>query len=94
MLTVEAARMAVRLTNDKFDEELQNLIDAAVLDLSRVGIELQRNDELYDQALRMYVKGNFEPGAPEAEACRRIYSDLKMDLKLSEDYREEDDDDA
>lgn len=90
MLTVSAARKAVRLTSDQFDDELDGLIYAAMLDLSRVGIAQQEDDELYDQALRMYVKGNFEPGAPEAEACRKVYNALKEDLKLSDKYREAD----
>lgn len=89
MLTIDAARKAVRLTSDQFDDELDGLIYAAMLDLSRVGIAQLESDELYDQALRMYVKGNFEPGAPEAEACRKIYNALKEDMKLSEKYRED-----
>lgn len=88
MLTVSAARKAVRLTSNQFDDELDGLIYAATLDLARVGIAQMEDDELYDQALRMYVKGNFEPGAPEAEACRKIYANLKEDMKLSEKYRE------
>lgn len=89
MLTIDAARKAVRLTSNQFDDELDGLIYAAMLDLSRVGIAQLESDELYDQALRMYVKGNFEPGAPEAEACRKIYNALKEDMKLSEKYRED-----
>lgn len=92
MLTKEDARLAVRLTNDKFDGELQSLVNAAVLDLARVGIAAKESDQLYDQALRMYLKGNFEPGASEAEACRKIYHDLKEDMKLSDRYREETED--
>lgn len=88
MLTVGAARKAVRLTSDQFDEELDGLIYAAILDLARVGIAQLEDDELYDQALRMYVKGHFEPGAPDAEACRKIYNALKEDMKLSDGYRE------
>lgn len=88
MLTVSAARKAVRLTSNQFDDELDGLIYAATLDLARVGIAQLEDDELYDQALRMYVKGNFEPGAPEAEACRKIYNAIKEGMKLSEKYRE------
>ena len=90
MLTIKEARLAVRLTSEDFDGELQDHLDAAVTDLSRVGIAEQEDDRLYDQALRMYLKGHFEPGAPDAAACRQIYSDLKEEMKLSDKYREAD----
>lgn len=90
MLTIKEARLAVRLTSEDFDGELQDHLDAAVADLSRVGIEEQEDDRLYDQALRMYLKGHFEPEAPGAADCRAIYHDLKEGMKLSDKYREAD----
>lgn len=90
MLTIKEARLAVRLTSEDFDDELQEHLDAAVTDLSRVGIAEKEDDRLYDQALRMYLKGHFEPAAPDAATCRQIYSDLKEDMKLSDKYREAD----
>lgn len=89
MLSMKEARMAVRLSNSEFDRELQDLLDTAVRDLENVGIAEQEDDRLYDQALRMYLKGHFEPSAPEAATCREIYKDIKETLKLSDDYREE-----
>ena len=90
MLSIKEARLAVRLSAQEFDSELQSLMDAAVLDMSAVGIAEKEDDSLYDQALRMYLKGHFEPGAPEAAACRAIYKDLKEHMKLSGKYREAD----
>lgn len=90
MLSIREARLAVRISANDFDGELQSLMDAAVLDLSTAGVAEQEDDSLYDQALRMYLKGHFEPGAPEAADCRAIYKDLKEHMKLSEKYREAD----
>lgn len=88
MLSIEEARLAVRLSATEFDGELESLMDAAVLDLNTAGVARQERDRLYDQALRMYLKGHFEPNAPEAEDCRKIYKDLKETMKLSGKYRE------
>lgn len=90
MLSIKEARLAVRLSAQEFDSELQSLMDAAVLDMSAVGIAEKEDDSLYDQALRMYLKGHFEPGTSEAAACRAIYKDLKEHMKLSGKYREVD----
>ena len=88
MLTIKEARLAVRLSSTDFDGELQDLMDAAVLDLNTAGIAEQDDDRLYDQALRMYLKGHWEPGTPEAADCRKIYEDIKRTLKHSSKYRE------
>ncbi len=90
MLSIKEARLAVRLSAQEFDGELQSLMDAAVLDLSAAGLAEQEDDSLYNQALRMYLKGHFEPNAPEAAACRAIYKDLKEQMKLTGKYREAD----
>lgn len=88
MLTLEQARKAVRISSKEFDDELNGLINTAIADLNKVGVKEMEDDALYDQALRMYVKGHFEVGAPDAEACREIYEDIKLTMKLTDHYRE------
>ena len=88
MLTLEQARKAVRISSKEFDDELNGLINTAIADLRKVGVKEMEDDALYDQALRMYVKGHFEVGAPDAEACREIYEDIKLTMKLTDHYRE------
>jgi len=88
MLSRKDARQAVRLTTERFDSELDALQEAAVADLMTAGVAEQDDDALYEQALRMYLKGNFEPNAPEAQACRSIYEGIKIQMKLTDRYRE------
>ena len=88
MLTLEQARKAVRISSKEFDDELNGLINTAIADLRKVGVKEMEDDALYDQAVRMYVKGHFEVGAPDAEACREIYEDIKLTMKLTDHYRE------
>lgn len=93
MLSATEARRAVRLTSDAMDEELIAIVHAGAADLATAGViepEEQAAAYLYDQALRMYLRGNFEPDAPEAEKCLAIYRSLKGTMKLSGTYREAD----
>lgn len=90
MLDITDLRMAVRRTGDTYDVELLALAEAAMTDMEARGIARQETDALYDHAVRMYVKGNFDASAPEAEACRGIYDGLRRTMGLSSKYREAD----
>lgn len=93
MITAREARKAVRLTSNAMDEELEALIHAGAADLATAGViepEGTAAAYLYDQALRMYLRANFEPDAPEAMKCLEIYRSLKETMKLSGTYREAD----
>lgn len=94
MLTIEAARKAVRRTSQEFDEELLALMEAAKQDMRIAGVLEQHDNALYDSAVRMYLRGNFEPSAPGAESCRMIYEDLKSAMHLSYAYTEAQDERA
>lgn len=91
MLTTEQARKAVRLTTDAHDDELSALVKAGVMDLETAGVvEPQDSDpELFDLALRHFVRANFEPDSPEAPKCLEIYKALKETMKLADRYRGE-----
>lgn len=88
MLDTYDLRRAVRRTGETFDEELEGLAEAAMLEMQAVGIARQEDDSLYDNAVRNYVKGHFDTSAPEAEACRGIFENLKRTMRLSSKYRE------
>lgn len=91
MLTKAQARKAVRLSTDIHDEELSALVTAGVMDLETAGVvEPQEGDpELFDLALRMFVRAHFEPDSPEAPRCMEIYKNLKETMKLCDRYRGE-----
>lgn len=88
MLSKVEARRAVRMNScTDFDKELDSLQQAAIADMKTAGIAEKKDDQLYDHALRMYLRGHFEVGAPDAEACRQIYEDLKITMKNTDAYR-------
>ena len=91
MLTPPVARMTVRLTSEAMDDELMAIVRAGAADLETAGVAEPEDEaalELYDLALRMYLRGTFEPDAPEAARCLEIYRGLKETMKLSDTYRE------
>lgn len=79
-------KLALRLTSDVFDAEVDTLIDAALYDMERVGVDpalLDRDDlenAFVKQAVTAYAKANFGYDNAEAprfdEAYRRIVCDL------------------
>ena len=86
MLNMKDARLAVHMSSDAFDSLISSLLDTAVADLAAVGV-VEQDDALYDNALRMYLKGHFEPGTEEAEKCRGIYEDIKITMRNTDKYR-------
>lgn len=58
---LEAVKRALSLTTSLYDEELTDLIAAAVMDLQIAGItEYAENDPLVLQAVKTYVRAHFK----------------------------------
>lgn len=85
---LEKVRKALRIVTTDFDDELQNLIDAALLDLGITDIRadvLETPDALVSQAVITYCKINF--GEPdEYERLRASYWEQKAQLLMSSKY--------
>ena len=81
------ARLWVRRSSDKFDDELRQTLGACVLGLWGAGVrKIFAEDPLLKQAAKLYVKGNF--GYDEqSEKWNAAYEHLKASLSLSDDYR-------
>ena len=77
---IEKAKMAKRITTDKFDDEVDRLLDAAYLDLGVAGVVLPDSvDALVEQAAITYFMMNFgEPANSTAqEVLRRAEGAVK-----------------
>ena len=75
------------------DEEISMLINSAIEDLTRLGIEASKDteSELVKSAIMMYVKANFgNTDIKEKEYARDAYSRLCCNLGFSSDYKESD----
>jgi uncharacterized phage protein (predicted DNA packaging) len=87
---LESVKLALRVTVSDFDEEIQDLIDAAKRDLEIAGVAKDKivdTDKLIRSAIITYCKANFGYDNPEAERFQQSYDMLKQRLSLSYDYR-------
>lgn len=72
-------------TATAFDEEIETLIEACLLDLKLSGVE-KIDDELVKRAVGIYVKAHFGSENPDREGLIECYNSLKTHLALSEKY--------
>ena len=88
------AKLALRVSTDAFDNEIDTLIDAAIADLDIAGVNVTNaqedaNNPLLVQAITLYCKLYF--GEPErAETWDRLkaaYDEQKTRLSLARGYR-------
>ena len=84
MALLDDIKVALRLSSDAFDAEVEMLVAAALQDMGRVGLELPAADDIDDpmvkQAVACYCKAHFGYDNAEAprfdESYRRIVCDL------------------
>lgn len=75
-------------TTTAFDDEIETLIEACLLDLKLSGVE-KTDDELVKRAVGIYVKAHFGSENPDREGLIECYKSLKTHLALSEKYGDE-----
>ena len=81
-------KMALRISTDAFDDEINDLIDACLLDLGIAGVsETDTTDALLIRAICTYCKANF--GAPdEYDRLKASYDEQKAQLSMATGYTE------
>jgi uncharacterized phage protein (predicted DNA packaging) len=83
-------KLSLRITSTAFDIEVQDLIEAARLDLIQSGVSiLKANDDtdpLIKRAITLYCKAFFGYDNPDADRLRDSYVMLKQHLSLAADY--------
>lgn len=75
-------------TTTAFNEEIETLIEACLLDLKLSGVE-KTDDELVKRAVGIYVKAHFGSENPDRDGLIECYNSLKTHLALSEKYGDE-----
>lgn len=83
---IDAAKLALRITDTSFDSEIGALIDSAMLDLGIAGVVLPETlDALVDTAVNTYVKIHF--GEPdEYDRLKKSYDEQKAQLATATGY--------
>lgn len=90
---LEKVKLALRIKNNKFDDEIEELIEAAKVDLKISGIikivdanTSTVTDPLITQAIKIYCKANFGLDNKDSEKYQASYESLKEHLSLCGDY--------
>ena len=83
---LELVKLALRIKTTAFDEELNQLIEAAKIDLGFGGMVLPETiDHIIKQAIITYVKMNF--GLPEDyDRLKKSYDEQKAQLGTASGY--------
>lgn len=85
---LDKVKVALRIVDDAFNDEIMGLIDAALLDLGITDIRqdvLENPDALVSQAIITYCKLHF--GEPdEYERLEKSYWEQKAQLLMSSKY--------
>ena len=81
-----AVKLALAITSTAFDAEIQDLIDAALLDLGIAGVEgYADGDKLVLQAVKTYVRAHFQSPA-DYDRLKASYDEQKAQLMNSTGY--------
>ena len=83
---LDKVKLALRITTDAFDNELNDLIDAAKLDLGIAGVVVPSSiDAIVTRAIITFCKMSF--GLPEDyEQLKRSYDEQKAQLSNATGY--------
>ena len=82
---LEKAKKALRLTTSAYDDELADLIQAALLDLGIAGVLTEEPDELVQRAVLTYVRMHF--GKPDDyDRLKDSYDAQKGALQIATGY--------
>jgi uncharacterized phage protein (predicted DNA packaging) len=83
-------KLSLRVTSTALDIEIQDLIDAARIDLIQSGVSSLKaksdTDPLIKRAITLYCKAFFGYDNPDADRLRDSYVMLKQHLSLAADY--------
>lgn len=84
---LDKIRKSLRITHNALDDEIQDLIESAILDLQLSGVQKTDSDDpLIIRAVTTYCKANFGFENPDSEKLNQSYTSLKIHLSLAGDY--------
>jgi len=84
---IEKVRKSLRISHTALDEDIQDLIDAALMELQLSGIKkLDESDPLIIRAVTVYCKAEFGFDNTDADRFRASFESLRNHLSLAGDY--------
>lgn len=82
---LDACKMALRITTDAFDDELNGYISAAELDMGIAGVVYESVDDLVKKAIITYVRMSFG-NPPNYDRLKAAYDEQKAQLQTATGY--------
>ena len=93
MTTLDKLKLALRISHDKLDDDIQADIDACLADLRVCGIvHADESDPLVFNAVKLWCKGLYTDDPTKAGEWQRRYDALKACLMNAEGYGRRDGD--
>lgn len=87
MTTLEQIKLAVRITHDKLDADIQADIDACLADLRVCGVRYaDESDPLMLNAIKLWCRSLYTDDAVKGAEYMRRYEALKTCLMMAEGY--------
>ena len=86
MISAAQIRTKMRISHSRLDEDISSNIDAARLDMGRVGVSLEKDDALTDKAVELYCKAQFDY-LGKGEQFRENYERLRDAMSGCGEYR-------
>lgn len=86
MITAEQVRKKMRISHSRMDDDITSNIEAARLDMGRVGIDPGADDALVDKAVELYCKAQFDY-LGKGEQFLKNYERLRDSMSMAEGYK-------
>ena len=84
---LEKVKLSLRITTNKLDSEITDLIEACKIDLSIGGVlKIDEADAIVQRAIILYCKAHFGLSNADSEKYLSSYEMLRTNLKLCGDY--------
>lgn len=84
-ILLEKVKLTLRVVTDDFDEEISDLISAAVSDLQAAGVVTDNMDNFVTMAIKTYCRCNF--GNPDNyDRLKSSYDEQKAQLSMRSGY--------
>lgn len=93
MALLEQMKVALRVKNAQFDDEITSVINAARAELVRAGVSAERandeSDDLITSAIRTYVLATYSTDTKLTDGYQLSFESQKENLRKSAGYRDE-----
>ena len=85
--TLGKLKLALRISHDKLDEDIQSDIDACLADLTACGvIRPQISDPLIYNAVKLFLRASYTDDTAKGAEYLKRYDALKSCLRMAEGY--------